>query len=214
VAPRLARQSLERWTRAARRSLQSSLLSSEGTGFWSVRGRARGSHSIAEVGGQLDGSLAGAGLAQAGLVNARGMGSFAADGRRSGPKKRLSLTRRPRNPDLAVLLVGIATQSVRSRMAPLPRPNTPRVVKEGAPLGRARDRGLSGRQDRAGWASGRPGSRGHPDGSRRPAVKRGFARRGSAPRVTRSVECSCRVVGCRSWKDASFPLRAARKRRP
>jgi len=88
VCPSKDSLSLKRQSRAARRSSPVHAWEElTKPGFWSVRGRARGSHSIAEVGGQLSGSLAGAGLAQADLVNARGMGSFASDGRRSGPVK-------------------------------------------------------------------------------------------------------------------------------
>jgi len=100
-------------------------------------------------------------------------------------------------------------------MTPPPRPNTLRVVKEGAALGGARDHGFH--RSRRPSAAGPPGDRepcAHPDGSQGSAVKRGSAGRSRSRGglgFARSVECSCRVVGCRCWKDASFPLRAARR---
>jgi hypothetical protein len=83
-------------------------------------------------------------------------------------------------------------------------------ANEGAPFGRIRDHGSS-RSER-GWASGRPGSCAISCGSRRLAVKRGFALRSRA-----EIRAVCWVlvsnVGCRSWVDVPSPLRVARSRK-
>jgi len=88
-----------------------------------------------------------------------------------------------------------------------------RRENEGAPLGRIRDHGSS-RSER-GWASGRPGSSAISCGSRRLAVKRGFARR--IIHVMPGIRAVCWVlvsnVGCRSWVDVPSPLRVARSRK-
>jgi len=106
------------------------------------------------------------------------------------------------------LLTGVATASVRSRKTPPPRPNTPRVVKEGATLGGARDHGLPGPQDRAGLGHRETGS--HvllPDGSRRSAVKRSSAGQAFTclPGIARSEECSCRVCRLQMLGRRIFP---------
>jgi len=110
-------------------------------------------------------------------------------------------------------------------MTPPPRPNTPRVVKEGAALGGARDHGFH--RSRRPSAAGPPGDRSHvhilteargppSSGALLGVVALGWSRLRpplEALRRDSRDPWSARVVlsVADAGKDASFPLRAARK---
>jgi hypothetical protein len=152
-------------------------------GVWSIRGRARGSHSIADFGGVTSNAS-----------RKRGREGAPSEGRRPDSSKSSALTRRRQRWIWRSSRCGACSKARRARQRtseafsrPCPAPNTP--GNEGAPPGRARDHELQ--QDRAELGNRETGAicgEAEAGGS---SSNDAFARR--KPGVTRSVGCSCRM---------------------
>lgn len=198
------------------------MLPKSSVGVRSVRGRARRSHSIAEVGGQPP---------EASWKQPRASGSREKNEGKEGRRRWKALwsgeteafDEAEEEADLVVFArpiretVRVDADRDRGRQKQDRTPASGRTrrgrANEGAPFGRIRDHGSS-RSER-GWASGRPGSCAISCGSRRLAVKRGFARRILHGMLEIRAVCWVLVsnVGCRSWVDVPSPLRVARSRK-